>query len=88
VYCVRTPERDRIVEALRSREIACATYYSTPLHRQPALGPLGSGEESLPETERAARDTVALPLWPGITADQQEQVVGCVRSALAVRAVS
>jgi dTDP-3-amino-3,4,6-trideoxy-alpha-D-glucose transaminase len=88
VYCVRTPERDRVVAALRAREIACATYYSTPLHRQPALGPLASGEEDLPVTERAARETVALPLWPGITSDQQEQVVECVRSAFAVRAAS
>jgi dTDP-4-amino-4,6-dideoxygalactose transaminase len=87
VYCVRTPDRDRIVAALREREIACATYYSTPLHRQPALGPLASSD-NLPETERAAQETVALPLWPGITSDQQEQVVEGVRSALAVRAAS
>jgi dTDP-4-amino-4,6-dideoxygalactose transaminase len=85
VYCVRTPERDRVAAALRAREIACATYYSTPLHQQPALG---YGEESLPETERASRETIALPLWPGISADQQEQVVECVRSALAVGAAS
>jgi dTDP-4-amino-4,6-dideoxygalactose transaminase len=88
VYCVRSPERDRIAAVLRAREIACATYYSTPLHRQPALGPLGSADESLPETERASRETLALPLWPGITSDQQEQVVACVRSALAVGAPS
>jgi dTDP-4-amino-4,6-dideoxygalactose transaminase len=88
VYCVRTPERDRVAAALRAREISCATYYTRPLHRQPALAPLEEGEESLPETERASRETLALPLWPGITAAQQEQVVECVRSALAVGAPS
>jgi dTDP-4-amino-4,6-dideoxygalactose transaminase len=88
VYCVRTPERDRVVGALRDREIACATYYSTPLHRQPALASVARADDRLPETERAARETVALPLWPAITPEQQEQVVACVRSALAVRAVS
>jgi dTDP-4-amino-4,6-dideoxygalactose transaminase len=86
VYCVRTPERDRVAAALRARDIACATYYSTPLHRQPVFASLG--QEGLPETERAARETLALPLWPGITSDQQEQVVECVRSALTVGAPS
>jgi dTDP-4-amino-4,6-dideoxygalactose transaminase len=88
VYCVRTPERDRVVGALRDREIACAMYYSTPLHRQPALASVARTHDGLPETERAARETVALPLWPAITPEQQEQVVACVRSALAVRAAS
>ena len=86
VYCVRTRERDRVVAALRAQEIGCATYYSTPLHLQPAFAGLGSG--SLPETERAARETVALPLWPSITVEQQEQVADCVRSALTLRAAS
>jgi dTDP-4-amino-4,6-dideoxygalactose transaminase len=86
VYCVRTRERDRIAAALRSREIGFATYYSTPLHLQPALRSLAS--TGLPETERAARETLALPLWPAITARQQEEVVDCIRSALTLRAAS
>jgi dTDP-4-amino-4,6-dideoxygalactose transaminase len=87
VYCVRTPERDRVVEALRAEEIGFATYYSTPLHRQPALTPL-SEDASLPETDRASRETIALPLWPAITEQQQERVFECVRAALAVGAAS
>jgi dTDP-4-amino-4,6-dideoxygalactose transaminase len=86
VYCVRTRERDRVVAALRAQEIGCATYYSTPLHLQPAFAALESG--SLPETERAARETLALPLWPSITVEQQEQVVECVRTALTLKAAS
>ena len=86
VYCVRTRERDRVAAALRAQEIGCATYYSTPLHLQPAFASVESG--SLPETERAARETVALPLWPSITGEQQERVVECVRGALALRAAS
>jgi dTDP-4-amino-4,6-dideoxygalactose transaminase len=86
VYCVRTRERDRVAAALRGQDIGCATYYSTPLHLQPAMRALASG--SLPETERAAQETVALPLWPAITSVQQEEVVECVRSALALRAAS
>jgi dTDP-4-amino-4,6-dideoxygalactose transaminase len=87
VYCVRTPERDRVAAALRSQDIGCATYYSLPLHLQPALSSFSSGK-GLPETERAARETLALPLWPAITAEQQERVVESVRSALALRAAS
>jgi dTDP-4-amino-4,6-dideoxygalactose transaminase len=86
VYCVRTRERDRVVAALRAQEVGCATYYSTPLHLQPAFAALES--RTLPETERAARETLALPLWPSITLEQQEHVVECVRSALALRAAS
>jgi dTDP-4-amino-4,6-dideoxygalactose transaminase len=88
VYCVRTPERDRVAAALRAQDIACATYYSTPLHLQPVFASLGYPVGSLPETERAARETLALPLWPGIAAEQQGRVVECVRSALGVRAAS
>ena len=86
VYCVRTRERDRVAAALRGQDIGCATYYSTPLHLQPAMRSLASG--SLPETERAAQETLALPLWPAITTAQQEEVVECVRSALALKAAS
>ena len=86
IYCVRTRERDRVAAALRGQDIGCATYYSTPLHLQPAMRSLASG--SLPETERAAQETLALPLWPAITTAQQEEVVECVRSALALKAAS
>jgi dTDP-4-amino-4,6-dideoxygalactose transaminase len=85
VYCVRTPERDRVVSALREAGIGCATYYSTPLHLQPPFAPSAT---PLPETERAARETIALPLWPAISVEQQEEVVESVRTALAVRAAS
>ncbi|MGH2995027.1 MAG: DegT/DnrJ/EryC1/StrS family aminotransferase [Gaiellaceae bacterium] len=86
MYVVRSPERDRIVQALSAAGIGCATYYTTPLHLQPAFSYLGYEEGSLPETERAARETVALPLWAGILAEQQEQVVETVRATAAVKA--
>jgi dTDP-4-amino-4,6-dideoxygalactose transaminase len=85
MYVVRSPDRDRIREALGAAGIASASYYATPLHLQPALRFLGYAEGSLPETERAARENLALPLWAGIGADVQEQVVETVKSALSVR---
>jgi dTDP-4-amino-4,6-dideoxygalactose transaminase len=85
MYVVRSPERDRIREALDAAGIASASYYVTPLHLQPALRFLGYSEGSLPETERAARENLALPLWAGISADVQERVVETVKSAVTVR---
>jgi dTDP-4-amino-4,6-dideoxygalactose transaminase len=84
MYVVRSPERDRIADALREAGIGCATYYTTPLHLQPVYAGLTEG--SLPETERAARETIALPLWAGIAEAQQEQVVATIRSAVGVGA--
>ena len=86
MYVVRTPERDRVLEALRAAAIGCAAYYTTPLHLQPVYAGLDYGPGSLPETERAALETIALPLWAGIAAEQQEQVVAAVRSAVRVGA--
>lgn len=86
MYVVRSLERDRLAEALRTAGIGCATYYTTPLHLQPVYGALGYEPGSLPECERAGRETVALPLWAGITAEQQEQVVETIRSAVGVGA--
>jgi dTDP-4-amino-4,6-dideoxygalactose transaminase len=85
MYVVRSPERDRIQEALDAAGIASAAYYVTPLHLQPALRFLGYSEGSLPETERAAGENLALPLWAGIGADVQERVVETVKSAASVR---
>ena len=82
LFVSRSSERDRIVAALREAEIGCATYYLPPLHLQPALSYLGYAEGSLPETERLARENFSVPLWAGITSEQQERVVDVVRSAV------
>ena len=81
MYVVRTPDRVRIAAALAEAGIASASYYVTPLHLQPAMRYLGYEPGSLPETERAAADNLALPMWGGIGADAQEQVVATVLAA-------
>ena len=84
MYVVRSPDRDRISAALAEREIASAAYYVTPLHLQPAMRYLGWEPGSLPETERAAAENLALPLWGGIGAAVQERVVETVLAAAGV----
>ena len=84
MYVVRTTERERIGAALEEAGIASAAYYVTPLHLQPAMAYLGYEPGSLPETERAAAENLALPMWGGIAAEQQERVVSTVKSAVGV----
>jgi dTDP-4-amino-4,6-dideoxygalactose transaminase len=86
MYVVRTSRRAEIAAALGEAGIASASYYTTPLHLQPALRYLDVAEGSLPETERAAAENLALPMWGGITREQQERVVEAVRSAAGVLA--
>jgi dTDP-4-amino-4,6-dideoxygalactose transaminase len=86
MYVVRSSRRDEIAEALAAAGIACASYYVTPTHLQPAMAYLGVPEGSLPETERAAAENLALPMWGGIDPEQQERVVDAVRSVAGVPA--
>ena len=88
LYVVRTPERDRIAAALSDAEIGSASYYSTPIHLQPAFRYLGWEAGSLPETERAGQENLALPMWVGIDAEAQERVVATVRDAVSVEAAA
>ncbi|HSI97283.1 MAG TPA: DegT/DnrJ/EryC1/StrS family aminotransferase [Gaiellaceae bacterium] len=84
LYVVRSSRRDEIASALADAGIASAAYYTTPLHLQPALAFLGYEEGSFPETERAAAENLALPMWGGIDQTSQERVVEAVRAALGV----
>jgi dTDP-4-amino-4,6-dideoxygalactose transaminase len=84
LFVCRSPERDRIRAALTEAQIGNAEYYLPPLHLQPALRYLGYETGSLPETELAAQENFSVPLWAGITVEQQERVVDVVRAAVGV----
>ena len=86
MYVVRSSRRREIAEALAAEGIASASYYARPAHLQPALAYLGVPEGSLPATERAAAENLALPMWGGIEREQQERVVDAVRSIAGVPA--
>jgi dTDP-4-amino-4,6-dideoxygalactose transaminase len=81
MYCVRSPERDRLAAALKDADIGFAVYYQPPLHLQPSLRYLGYAEGDFPETEKASRENLCLPLWAGITEDQQGEVVSVLKRA-------
>ncbi|HVK79312.1 MAG TPA: DegT/DnrJ/EryC1/StrS family aminotransferase, partial [Verrucomicrobiae bacterium] len=81
-YIVRVPDgkRDALREHLTTRKIGTQIYYPVPLHLQECFASLGVGPGSLPETERAAKETLALPIFPELTADEQRAVVAGVAS--------
>ena len=71
----------------RRPEIGFAVYYRPPLHLQPALRYLGYSEGDFPETEKASRENLCLPLWAGITEEQQAEVVSVLKRASDARRV-
>ena len=74
-YVVRAERRDELKQFLAGRGIQGEIYYPLPLHLQPCFAELGYKEKSFPESELAARQILALPLYPELTAAQQELVV-------------
>jgi dTDP-4-amino-4,6-dideoxygalactose transaminase len=69
-----TKGRDQIQKHLTASNIATGLHYPIPLHLQPAYAYLGSGEGSLPETERLAGSILSLPMYPQLQREQQHRV--------------
>jgi dTDP-4-amino-4,6-dideoxygalactose transaminase len=77
-YIIRTPMRDVLREYLGKREIETAIYYPLGLHEQKCFTYLGYKKGDFPETERAARETLALPIYPEISREAQRYVVDAI----------
>jgi len=77
-YVVRTPKRDALHEHLVKRQIETAIYYPLGLHEQKCFAYLGYKNGDFPETERAARETLALPIYPEISREAQQYVVNAI----------
>lgn len=81
LFVVRHPNRDHFREELSRRGVETLVHYPTPIHLQPAYAHLNGQLGDLPETERAAIEVVSLPLYPGMTARQQDAVITAVNAA-------
>jgi dTDP-4-amino-4,6-dideoxygalactose transaminase len=79
---VRTPRREPLREHLTARKIGCAVYYPVPMHLQPCFAAWGHVRGDFPESERAADETLALPLYPELSAASVDRVVDEVSSFL------
>jgi dTDP-4-amino-4,6-dideoxygalactose transaminase len=77
-YVIRAERRDALREFLTARKIGSEIFYPIPLHMHEALKGLGYKEGDFPEAERAAREVLALPMFPELREDEQETVVAAI----------
>jgi dTDP-4-amino-4,6-dideoxygalactose transaminase len=78
-YVIRVARRDELRTWLTQHGIGSEVYYPLALHQQKALASLGYREGGFPESERAAREVLALPIFPHLRDDEQERVVAAIR---------
>ena len=81
-YVIRTAKRDELRAFLTEHNIGSEIYYPTPLHLQPGLSFLGYQKGDFPESERASREVLALPMFPELTQEEQERVVSTIAEFL------
>jgi dTDP-4-amino-4,6-dideoxygalactose transaminase len=74
VYAIRTPDRVTTQRQLDAAGVQTGIHYPTPVHMQPAYAGLGYREGDFPHAEAAAREVLSLPLFPGLSAAQQQLV--------------
>ena len=79
-YTLRADKRDALQGHLKGLGIGNSVYYPLPLHLQPCFAYLGYQEGQCPESERAAKEVISLPVFPEMTSAQRDEVVVAVRS--------
>ena len=79
-YCIRAERRDDLRAHLGTQGVGAEIYYPLPLHMQQCFAYLGHKPEDFPESLRASRETLALPIYPELTEAQLQYVVDSVRN--------
>ncbi len=77
-YVIRTSRRDALQAHLAEQKIATAIYYPVPLHRQECFAHLGYEAGSLPVSENASREVLALPIFAGLGEERQARIIDAV----------
>ena len=78
LYVVRVPDRERVQQDLTAATIGTGIHYPIPLHLLKAYEALGFRAGDFPVAEQAASHVLSLPMFPGLSAQQQERVVTCM----------
>jgi len=78
-YTIRAKRRDDLQSHLKEKGIGNSIYYPLPLHLQPCFEYLKYKEGECPESERAAKEVISLPIYPELTEGQLDEVAGAVR---------
>ena len=79
-YTIRVERRDELQAHLKAKGIGSAVYYPVPLHLQPCFEYLGYKQGAFPESERAAKEVLSLPIYPELTSAQLDEVITAVRA--------
>jgi len=79
-YVIRVPRRDEVMAHLRDNNTGCEVYYPVPAHLQECFRYLGYKEGDLPESEKAAKEVLAIPIYPELTDEMQDFVAGTIVS--------
>jgi dTDP-4-amino-4,6-dideoxygalactose transaminase len=77
-YIIRTTRRDELKAALHGKGVSTEVYYPVPMHLQECFSSLGHQVGAFPESESAAKETLALPIYPELADEQARYVVECV----------
>jgi dTDP-4-amino-4,6-dideoxygalactose transaminase len=79
LYVVRHPQRDELKKHLEANHVGCGLHYPLPLHLQKCYASLGYKAGDFPVAEKAARECLSLPIYPELTEQQIQRVVGVIK---------
>jgi dTDP-4-amino-4,6-dideoxygalactose transaminase len=79
-YVIRAKKRDALQAYLRERSVGTEVYYPLPLHLQECFAHLGHNPGDFPESEKAAQESLALPVYPELSDSQAQYVVGSIKA--------